>query len=1040
MTSDRNTSERLLEPQRKLISILFADVKGSTRMIAALDPEDAWTLLKTVISAMEAAIHRFDGVVSKEAGDGVMAFFGAPIASDDHAELACLAALALQKEIAELGHPDVQIRVGIHSGEVVLHQVQHDFSSVYDAAGGVVHITQKIQACAEPGGTLISGACQALLHGRFNVAPFCGELRGLDEPMELFTLKELWPVTRWEARAAIGLSPFVGRRTELQTLLNAAQFVRSGASRLVMIEGEPGAGKSRLLHEFLAHPELRDWQIWRCDAETMTRQVTWNVARRLLTTALGDGDLQSIRNRVVEFTSVLSNLDQLALSSLLGTPVTNADWVDTTPAHRSRLMCRIFATALLGAHANAGKPTALVLEDLQWIDTESLEALETLHAASAEAALLILASRRASETRAVFANNGDRIVLPSLAPVEANQLLGTLLGDAVELERIKEKIVAHTGGTPLFVEEVVRHLIASKFFVEADGAYLPQNPRRPFGIPPTIQGVIAARIDQLNLDARALLQVASVLGNGAAKADLLAVCETQTDISERVFAELQRTALLRAASTQSKEEAIFFAHDLIREVAYSGLLRARRRELHRRALDHLIRLESLGGGRAALLYRHAARAEDWEAVVGYARRAAAEAIEQSAYWNSLEYSDAAIDALTRLPMTKKNTEIEIDLRLEARLAFGATAQMKRLLSYAEDAERDARRIQDNDRMIAASTQKTLALTFVGTPDETLPVAESTLQQARAHGIPQIEAVACYFAGQAYYMAGHYRVAEKLMAEAFAQLPSPMRLARLGTTGTTSVLVKVLQATSLASMGEFVSAQKSVADAVAITAQTRRPYDQAAIAYGTGYAALLQGRVGDTIALVQPMMNMVKQHDIVFFLPVLANTLGQAFIAAGKPEDGIRILQEGLRIATKLSYVGVRLGISLSLGVAQLVRGDLHQAAELIGSCLGNARQQGYRGIHANAARYAAMVEAKRNVNAATVPRLLDEAIEVSTAIEARPSAAIARLVLAEFLIGTSERAAAAASLTIAAKEFERMGMAAYARRAQQLMRQLEARS
>ncbi len=156
------------QPQRKLISVLFADIKGSTEMVAALDPEDALALIQPVLSLMQGAVNRFEGVVSKQAGDGVMAFFGAPVAVDDHAERACRAALYMHEEIAKLRRPALQVRIGIHSGEVVLHQVRHDFSSVYDAAGPVLHIAQRAELLAPPGGTVVTADCHALLSGRFD--------------------------------------------------------------------------------------------------------------------------------------------------------------------------------------------------------------------------------------------------------------------------------------------------------------------------------------------------------------------------------------------------------------------------------------------------------------------------------------------------------------------------------------------------------------------------------------------------------------------------------------------------------------------------------------------------------------------------------------------------------------------------------------------------------------------------------------------------------------------------------------------------------
>lgn len=1038
MNSDLDV-ERRLEPERKLISVLFADVKGSTRRILDLDAEDALAILSPVIRAMAHSVHRFGGVVSREAGDGLMAFFGAPTSTDDHAERACLAALHIHEEVGRLGDPNIGIRIGIHSGTVVLHHVQHDFSDVYDAAGAVVHVAQKLEAAAAPGATLISGSCLALLNQRFEVSAKRVSLPILDSPIEAFELKGQRSISRWEARAASGLSKFVGRNQELRFLDEIGDAVDNGASRLVLVEGEPGAGKSRFVHSFFSQQRFRQWQVWRWNVESTTKNVAWHVSRGVLwaATGLGPGDDPALlRARLAQLGQIEEPLELLALDSLVRLSVDNASWGETAPERRIRLMCAVFARVLSGVIASAASPTALLIEDLQWIDEESLRALNEFVGAVAQRPVLIVVTSRPVQAPPRFAEGALRLRLSPLTAVEAAELVGELLGDDPGINRLKEKIVQDTGGIPLFVEEVVRHLVGSGVLVGAPSQMRANSAVHEIGIPPTVEGVIASRIDLLTVGARSCLQVASILDSGATVDDFVVISERPRAEVSAALDELQHAAFLRVTGQPDGRE-VRFVHELIREVAYATMLRARRRAHHRRALDFFAARQGGGYHAAASLYRHAAGAEDWVNAIGYARRAATEANEQSAYWNSIEHVDAAIEALSHVPESDDNAQLEIDLRLQAREAFGATAQLTKLVAFAESAERRAEVLKDSRRMLAAATQKAGALIFIGSADEALSAAENALARATASGVPAVETVARYVLGQAYFIAGRYRQAAALMAETFDRLPPDAAFERFGTTATTSVLLRgVVEATSLASMGEFTAAQSCVAVATDIADQTRRPYDIASVAYGAGYTALLQGFIEQAAERVAPALNLVTAQDIVLLRPILGNLLGQACVAMGRGQDGLRILESAVRLATELRHVVARLGISLSLGVARMATGDLSGAELLVSSCLEDARRQGYRGIHSNAARQLAMIRAAQGQHLTVVEELLQEAITVARSIEARPSETLARFAWARCLLRTKRREEAKSLLASVEAQFVEMDMSNFGQQATKLLETL----
>jgi tetratricopeptide (TPR) repeat protein/adenylylsulfate kinase-like enzyme len=991
---------------------------------------------------MHDAVHRFDGVVSKEQGDGVMALFGAPVSTDEHAAHACLAALRIHTEVDRLCDPTCKVRVGIHSGEVVLRHVRHDFASNYDATGPVVHIAQKIEAEAPPGHTLISAECFALSGGKFETRRHEGlRLGEMKDEVILFELLGMKPISRWQARAAAGLSEFVGRALEMGLLGEVARQVAEGRSRTVTIEGEPGAGKSRLAHEFLAHLKDRGWETIEVDGESTARHVSWGVVRRLLC-SFADAlrgpylnDFEWLRASA----ALATEEEHSALHSLLSPTVENTNWRDVPPEIRRHLMLDVFVRTLSEISAANDKPIIVLIEDQQWLDAESSDALDRLAKADLTSRLLLMFTRRSLTVGKGFNALSCVLGLSSLAREETHSLLTYLLGTDAQLEPVKERIIDHTGGIPLFVEEVVRRLVDIGVLTGVPGAYrlgppiiaigIPSAvvpgahgvgaPIIAIGIPSTVQGVISARIDKVSKGARDALQIASVFGVLFSAKHVAAVANESADATRAFFIELSQAAFVVAASSEAQEYR--FVHDLIREVVYGNMVRGRRRVLHGRALEVLTLHDiETSGTPIEELHRHAACAEDWAKAVAYARLAAVRATEQSAYSGALTFCEAALDGLGRLEPTKANAELEIDLRLEARLALGATGQLTQFLTYAKEAETKARAINDARRVLTAGMHKAHALTFVGTPEEAIPAAEEALGSAlRAH-IPQTELVARYVLAESNYAAGNFRVAADLIVKARDQLSENDRRGRIGTTGTTLVLLDVMEATARASMGEFEMARRLSAAATALARETGRPYDNITSAYGQVVTELQQGHVDRAIAAAEPALILVRKWDIRFYFPLIGGHLADAYAMIGRYAESVRLLQEAREVADKLGWVVVRLAAAMYLGISLMGLGRTTEAEDLVRATLHTSRQQRFNGMRATAARVLAEIAAKRGYRADHIEELFNESIETATSSDARPNLARSLFSLARFRFDLGQREAAWPPLETAMIAFRQM--------------------
>ena len=716
----------------------------------------------------------------------------------------------------------------------------------------------------------------------------------------------------------------------------------------------------------------------------------------------------------------------MALKTLLGIAADERGWGEATPEYRRRLILDCFARAIRAGRAAASSPVAMLIEDEPWLDDESRDALAHLFASVEGSAMLALITRRPSPVAAHDLPNIDVIRLMPLVETDVWTMLGELIGQGDVVEQLKARIVHHAGGIPLFLEEVVRRLVEIGMLTGPPGAMRLADPNVELGIPATVQGVIAGRIDILDRDARDLLQIVSVLGDGVKLGDISAISRGTPRRVRNGLTRLERAALLVAGG----QGDVYFPHDLIREVAYGAMVRDRRHELHRRSLDYFA---ARADAAIETLYRHAKGGEDWPRALAYARRAAANAIESSAYRNALAYYEGALEALERLEPTCEYREAAIDIRFEARLALGATAQLPRLLAFASEAADRASALGDRRRTLVANVQKASALTYIGTPDEAIAAAELALGEAAAARVPQIEIVARYILGQARYIAGDYRTTVALMASARKEISPELHQMRLGTTGTTLALIHVMAAVAHASMGEFDTAMQALVSAREIAGETGRPYDTVAAVYATGAIAVIRGRFDEAIAAIEPGLATLRKHDIRLFFPMVATQLGQAYIATGNPERGVALLEEGRDVAEELSHIGARVGATAALAVGVSALGRLDEAIELASSAHHTARQQNIRGMAVAAARTLALLQAQSGAPRTAVEELLAEAIDSAKACEALPALAQTQLALAETRLNRGEPDGATVPLRAAIVEFRRMDMQPYLARATDLM-------
>ena len=705
-------ARRTLEGERKQVSVFFADIKDSTRLIEGLDPEAAQRLLDPAIHIMMHAVHRYEGTVNQVLGDGIMALFGAPIAHEDHALRACYAALALQsairpyaEEVRRTHGMLLQLRVGLNSGEVVVRAIGNDLHMDYSAVGQNTHLAARMEQLAAPGSILLTAATLRLVEGLVRVnalGPM--PVKGLTDPVEVFELVGASALRwRFQAAAARGLTRFVGRQTELEVLRQTLTQAGAGHGQVVAIVGEAGVGKSRLVYEFTHSHHTPGWLLLESASVSYGKATAYFPVVDLLKRYCHIDDSDEPRTVRAKVTGQVLTLDASlqeaipALLSLLEVLPEDSPFLALDPPQRRRHTLDALKRLLL--RESQAQPVLLVFEDLHWIDSETQALLDTLVESLPTVRLLLLVNYRPEYqhgwgSKTYYA----QLRLDPLPPASAEDFLQALLGDDPSLAPLKQLLIARTEGNPFFLEESVRTLVETGVLVGTPGAYRLAQALPTIQVPATVQAVLAARIDRLPPEEKRLLQTAAVIGTEVPFALLQAIAELPEADLHRGLAHLQAAEFLYEASL-FPELVYTFKHALTHEVAYSGLLLERRRVLHARIVEAL---EALAGDRVAeqveRLAHHALRGEVWDKALAYFRQAGEKAMTRSAYREAVGYFEQALSALPHLPEQRDTREQAIDLRLALRSALLPSGDFGRILAYLREAEALAAALDDPRRL------------------------------------------------------------------------------------------------------------------------------------------------------------------------------------------------------------------------------------------------------------------------------------------------------------------------------------------------------
>jgi len=1043
-------SKVALEGERKLVTVLFADLQSSMELLVDRDPEEARRVLDPVLQLMMEAVHRYEGTVNQVMGDGIMALFGAPLAHEDHATRGCYAALRMQQSIKryaeEVRHSlgvAVRIRVGLNSGEVIVRTIRSDLRMDYTAVGQTTHLASRMEQLADPGSILLTTGTLALAEGFVQVRPLGPTpVKGLAGPVEVYELTGAGLArSRLRASARRGLTRFVGRTAEMTRLVDAMRRAQAGQGQLVAVIGEAGVGKSRLCYEFTHSLQAQQWVVLETGSVSYGKGTSYSPVVDLLKQYFrieSRDDHPRIREKVTE---KLMSLDpglaryHAALLWLLDVPSDDPHWPDVDPPQRRRRALDGVKVLLL--RESARQAVVLLCEDLHWIDPETETFLDELVASLPAARLLLLVTYRPEYQHGwPSMSYCTQFRMEALPRETTDELLETLLGRDPGLQPLKRLLVQLTDRNPFFLEETVRTLSETGILAGVPGAYRQARKIEALQIPPTVQAILAARIDRLPDGAKRLLQSAAVVGMDVPLVLLQEIADEGDGDSGGNLAVLQAGEFLYESRIFPDFEYTF-RHVLTHDVAYGSLSQARRRALHARIATAIERLQPKRATEDVdRLAQHTFRGEVWDRAVRYSRQAGGKAQQRSAHREAVAWLEQALTALAHLPTDAVTLGQAIDLRLELRGSLYAIGELERMHVRLREAEELAEQLGDARRRGWVSMHLGEYSRQIGHFREASALIQRAREIAGTIDDLPLRLAADQYLGMALHALGDYRRAAEHERRA-AEFPRDEAASggfgptQAGSPAGFRAVSLAWLARCLAEIGEFDEGIELGREAIRLAEEIDRAYTLVSACWGLGYLYVVRGDLEPATLLLDRALTSARGAGLTRLLPQVMRALGSAYALMGRVADGTALLEEALALAESIHLRVAESSSLVLLGEVHLLAGRIDDAEVSGTRALAMARGRGQRGDEASALHLLGAVGARRDpADAEGVERHLRSAATLAEELSMRPLVARCRFTLAGHYRRSGDRGRAGHELQTAAASFRQMGMRFWLTRAE----------
>ena len=1005
------TSRVALEGERKQVTVLFADVKGSMELAEQLDPEAWHGIMDRFFQLLAAGVHRFEGTVNQYMGDGIMALFGAPVAHEDHARRACYAALHLAGELRRYATElrlrqalSFSVRMGLNSGEVVVGKIGDDLRMDYTALGHTVGLAARMEQLAEPGKVFLTEHTARLVAGFFTLRDL-GEsaVKGVGAPLRVYELEGVGALrTRLDVARARGFSRFVGRTAEMASLEAALGRAVAGTGQVIGVVAEAGVGKSRLCHEFTERARAQGIAVYDAHCVAHGKMIPFLPVLELLRGYFGitdqDGD-EAARRKVAGTLLLLDPelTDALPLLlEFLGVPDPERPVPRMDPEARQRQLFELIRRLV---HARSRRePAVLLIDDLHWIDGASEGFVETIIEALSGTRTLFLVNFR-PEYHAGWTQKSyyQQLPLLPLGPEAIAELLAALLGTDPSLAGLVERVRERTRGNPFFIEEVVQSLLEAGTLEGTKGSYRLARPVAEVAIPATVQAVLAARIDRLPEREKQILQTAAVIGKEFSEPILQAVVDLPpSELAAALRALVAAEFLYEAALFPQAEYA--FRHPLTQEVADRSQLAERRARVHAAvaraiAAQYPERLDE----RAALLAQHwEAAGEALEAARWHARAATwsgtSDPTQALRHWRKVrELADA-------LPESGET----VTLGLAAR-SFSLIYGWRLGISHEEaevvfsEAERMASKAGDiGSRAILLSAYGIVRGLNEGDVREYARLARQAFALAEESGDPAI-CVGAAPTAYGLFCTGEYREGVSIYDRAIELADGDVTVGAGILFACPYALCHALKGIHLLELGELEEARRLLEQGRKI-AREQGDIEQVGWSHmWSSWLAYFQGEPEAALAHAQQALEIAERIGGSFLRAMAWFHMGLAERMRGEWQRAIEALERSLAIARERRHAEHDAWRLALLGESYLGLGDLERARALVAEGVEIAQTRGHRSgeTHASLALARVLLGSAGPAARAEIEAALARALELTRDTGAKAFEPLVHVELAE---------------------------------------------
>jgi len=1016
--------------ERKFATVLAVDMVGSLSAIRDADPEEAHDLFSFGISLMTNTIHDYGGTIFANTGDGVLAMFGAPDAQADHPIRCCHAALKILQRLTEARKTKdvLEVRIGIHSGEVAFGMSRTDLAMNYDLTGATVHIASRLQNSAPHGGAVMSAASKALVGNAFESQSLgMVDVRGLSKPVELYKLGK--PGAQAPVQSNSIDSIFVGRTKEVAALGAALDRANQGLGAAILVEGEAGIGKTHLVDRFVSEHSASA-TVGRISIDRYRDNAPFYAVRNIL---LGLLDLMAadpaIRKSKITEIAESANEDrkttEAALCELFELENYSVGWQGHDARTRNRLISNVIIDQL--TQLARTQTLVVIVEDIQWMDSCSLDVIgQFIDVVKDVPTLVIMTCRTGTRLKWKDAPKLSHIPLAGLSDANIDDLVERMMGSTAS-PAFRKQLVGWSRGNPLFLCEVVRTLMESEAFRASPRARtLEQTGFEP---PESVRGIVAERIDRMPADLKDVLLAASVLGERFEPEVLGAIVDAPRHEVMLLLKRLEGFEFIRETSGEGRSEFVF-RHPLFQEVSYATVLKKNRIRLHASAYREIsASIADAPISPIESLAHHAFNGALWNEAAKNCHVAGKKALDRLAAREASHHLQNALTSLGKLDEYEDDLAVGIQVRLELRTALIQLLQLSRAENLVSEAHEIAVKLDDRQRLAETVGLKALHEYLQRGPSDAKILSEKSITLATALEDRTAIVAPSICLAQTHYALGQFREAISAVESIIPTISEFDKSIRLGLPASAPIIAWYWIAISNAEVGEFKTAEtyieKMQSYRLDLTALDRVFVDTA-----RGFVLMTKGDYATACDASMKAWELSESADVPYLTPVLASQVGLLLAKVGEPVQAIQLGKRAVETALEIGVFAGRSRWCARLAEIYLTAKRTDEARENVKIAIDVSTNAGELSYLASGLQLRARLASEFGEHPSKAYTDLKRAILIARKLRTGP--AYARCLFDLSLLERSHRNLESAQRKIAnaRRQFERLGMMQWAERAE----------